>query len=102
MVRDSKECTDCGNGVTELSDGVCCCAVGILASQPDFRVYVKSKKLEESINDAGHLCIFLPKYHCELNFIEMVWGRAKQILQRDECVLTTVGQEANIRRWISP
>ena len=75
------------------------CAVGALASQPDVRVPVKSL-LEEAINARGHLCIFLPKYHCELNFIEMLWCRAKQH-QRNECLTSTVGQEANVRRWLS-
>ena len=76
-----------------------CCLTGILGSQPDFLAPVKSK-LEEAINAAGHLCIFLPKFHCELNFIEMVWGRAKQH-QRAECTFTTVGQEKNIMRWLN-
>ncbi|OAX41153.1 hypothetical protein K503DRAFT_713249 [Rhizopogon vinicolor AM-OR11-026] len=32
------------------------------------------------IEAAGHLCIFLPKYHCELNFIELFWGAVKRYL----------------------
>ncbi|KIK02029.1 hypothetical protein K443DRAFT_97653, partial [Laccaria amethystina LaAM-08-1] len=28
--------------------------------------------LETVIREAGHECIFLPKFHCELNPIEMV------------------------------
>jgi len=28
--------------------------------------------LETLIKDTGHECIFLPKFHCELNPIEMV------------------------------
>jgi len=26
----------------------------------------------------GHICIFLPKFHCELNPIERCWAQAKQ------------------------
>ncbi|KZP28152.1 hypothetical protein FIBSPDRAFT_729739, partial [Athelia psychrophila] len=25
----------------------------------------------------GHICMFLPKFHCNLNPIEMLWGYAK-------------------------
>ena len=28
--------------------------------------------LESFIKEKGHLCLFLPKFHCELNPIEMV------------------------------
>ena len=52
-----------------------CCARRILFCEPDF---VNQKcLLEETIVSRGHLTIFYPKYHCELNFIEMVWGAAK-------------------------
>ena len=40
--------------------------------------------VQEVIEDAGHLCIFLPKYHCELNFIEFFWGAVKRYL-REHC-----------------
>jgi hypothetical protein len=37
-----------------------------------------------SHRNAGHLCIFLPKFHCELKFIEYFWGKVKKYL-RDNC-----------------
>ncbi|CAM9185872.1 unnamed protein product [Choristocarpus tenellus] len=37
----------------------------------------------------------LPKYHCELNLIEMVWGRAKHHVQA-HCDYTLSGMRANI------
>ncbi|KIO18904.1 hypothetical protein M407DRAFT_83446 [Tulasnella calospora MUT 4182] len=52
-----------------------CCARRQLFSQPDF-VNQKSK-LEELVEGRGHHFLFYPKFHCELNFIEMCWGRAK-------------------------
>ena len=30
----------------------------------------QKSSVQEVIEAAGHLCIFLPKFHCELNFIE--------------------------------
>uniref|UniRef100_A0A0W0FNV9 Tc1-like transposase DDE domain-containing protein n=1 Tax=Moniliophthora roreri TaxID=221103 RepID=A0A0W0FNV9_MONRR len=33
--------------------------------------------LEIKIEQAGHYCIFLPKFHCELNPIEMYWSWVK-------------------------
>ncbi|KAF8228642.1 hypothetical protein L208DRAFT_1290586 [Tricholoma matsutake] len=40
--------------------------------------------VQEVIEAAGHLCIFLPKFHCELNFIEFFWGAVKRYL-RENC-----------------
>jgi hypothetical protein len=52
-----------------------CCCHRLLFCQPDF-VNQKSE-LEELVESRGHICDFYPKYHCELNFIEMYWGAAK-------------------------
>ncbi|KAE9395496.1 hypothetical protein BT96DRAFT_826133 [Gymnopus androsaceus JB14] len=41
---------------------------------------MKTRKIlgfETLITEAGHYCIFLPKFHCELNPIEMYWGWVK-------------------------
>ena len=48
----------------------------ILSLQENF--ISQKSLLQEEIEKRGHKCIFYPKYHCELNFIEMYWG-----LQRD-------------------
>jgi hypothetical protein len=48
----------------------------ILANQPDF--LEQKCSIAEIIEDAGHLCLFLPKYHCELNIIEFFWGATKR------------------------
>ena len=48
-------------------------------NQPDF-VQVESL-LETYRKSCGVNVIFLPKFHCELNFIEQCWGYAKRIYQ---------------------
>jgi hypothetical protein len=52
-----------------------CCMQRLLSLQDDF----KNEKplLQLIIEGAGHTCLFLPKFHCELNPIELVWGQAK-------------------------
>ena len=59
-----------------------CCNKHILECQPDFQE--QRPLIQEIIEAAGHVCIFLPKFHCELNFIEFFWGRVKKYL-RDNC-----------------
>lgn len=55
-----------------------CCAKHILDLQPDFKS--QRSLVQEVIEAAGHCCIFLPKFHCELNFIEFFWGAVKRYL----------------------
>ncbi|PCH36576.1 hypothetical protein WOLCODRAFT_82413, partial [Wolfiporia cocos MD-104 SS10] len=52
-----------------------CCMAWLLSQQDDFAN--QQSMLEQIIKDAGHECIFLPKFHCELNPIEMYWGWCK-------------------------
>ncbi|KAF8576700.1 hypothetical protein K439DRAFT_1655209 [Ramaria rubella] len=53
-----------------------CCMSCILALQSDFAE--EKSLLQTTIKRAGHKCIFLPKFHCELNPIELMWGYAKR------------------------
>ena len=85
-----------------------CCAEMLLANQPDF--LEQECKLMTVVKAAGHLCLFLPKYHCELNIIEFFWGATKHHT-RECCDFTLdgldreieIGQEkvqiTTIRRW---
>ncbi|THU76463.1 hypothetical protein K435DRAFT_704834 [Dendrothele bispora CBS 962.96] len=52
-----------------------CCMARLLDQQDDFKNQVSM--LETFITERGHKIIFLPKFHCELNPIEMYWGWAK-------------------------
>jgi len=52
-----------------------CCISRVLSLQEDF---VEEKPLlQHYLKGQGHVCMFLPKFHCELNPIEMLWGYAK-------------------------
>jgi hypothetical protein len=53
-----------------------CCVRRVLYNQPDFAA-VKSQ-LETVCEAHGFKVVFLPKFHCELNFIEQCWGYAKR------------------------
>lgn len=52
-----------------------CCAQKLMSLQKDF--FTEKPLLQKVIEEAGHKCYFLPKFHCELNPIEMYWGWVK-------------------------
>jgi hypothetical protein len=52
-----------------------CCMYRVLALQEDFQT--EKPLIQSIIEDAGHVCLFLPWFHCKLNVIEMLWGYAK-------------------------
>jgi hypothetical protein len=52
-----------------------------LSQQPDF--LSQKEWLSEVVERSGHEIIFYPKYHCELNYIEMVWAYLKAKLRRE-------------------
>lgn len=61
--------------IQSAPDDEWCCMHRVLALQEDFR---SEKPLIQSIiEDAGNVCLFLPRFHCELNPIEMLWGYGK-------------------------
>jgi hypothetical protein len=81
-------CVWCKNKVTEREEAVrngtidqLCCATYVLSQEPDFME--QEEWLSEEVKAAGHKIIFFPKYHCELNFIEMIWGWLKSYFRRN-------------------
>ncbi len=53
-----------------------CCCCRILYNKPDFRDV--GSHLEKLCKTHGFRVVFLPKFHCELNFIEQCWCHAKR------------------------
>ena len=70
-----------------------CSARKILAEERDF---VGQKcRLQEEVERRGHIALFYPKFHCELNFIEMYWGNAKKHA-RDNCDYSFPGLQKTV------
>ncbi|EJD54935.1 hypothetical protein AURDEDRAFT_155172 [Auricularia subglabra TFB-10046 SS5] len=54
---------------------VWCCMHRCLAAQTDF--LEEKPLLQQTLEAEGNICLFLPKFHCELNPIELYWGWSK-------------------------
>ncbi len=69
-----------GNGAAgEAGERHRCCVVRVLSELKAFREELNM--VEKLFKAHGHLCIFLPKYHPELNAIERYWGYIKHLLR---------------------
>jgi hypothetical protein len=71
---------------------ISCCCHQVLYTQPDF-VAVESL-LEAHCQVRGFAVMLLPKFHCELNFIEQCWGCAK----RKYCEFLPSSKEADLKK----
>ena len=75
-------CKNCKSG--DKSDDINCCGRRRLSECDDFGASVCW--LQDVINEAPAniqaRMIFFPKFHYELNYIEMIWGYAKTYLRR--------------------
>ena len=72
-----------------------CCAKKLLAAEPDFQKPVGL--IQEKIEARGHLVMFYPKFHPELNFIEYFWGACKRFT-RENCDYTMDGLRTTVPR----
>jgi hypothetical protein len=52
-----------------------CCMHRVLSLQEDFRS--EKPMIQQYLESEGQICKFLPKFHCELAAIEMLWGYGK-------------------------
>ena len=69
-------CVSCREHTKKDDPSVTCCLYHVLSNEPDS----KSQKswLSETVEkNPGCQLIFFTKFHCKLNFIEMVWAWAK-------------------------
>lgn len=85
------------NSEKEHSASNNCCCVRLLSVQADFAAeksalqhLIEERKSWDGVLALRHLCLFLPKFHCELNWIERLWGAAKQYT-RAHCLYTLPG-----------
>ena len=57
-----------------------CCLKCVLSREPEF--LVQKEWLTTVVTAAGFTIMFFPKYHCEFNFIGMIWGWCKNLHRR--------------------
>jgi len=79
LVKESRLRAECKGFKCEPGATSCCCR-RVLYNQPDFMN--TESLLEARCRECGFTVIFLPKFHCELNFIEQCWGYAKRLYRR--------------------
>ena len=53
----------------------------LLSQQPDFAE--QREWLHETVTAFGNLTIFYPKFHCEFNWIELLWAAVKQYTRKN-------------------
>ena len=65
----------------------------ILAEHDDFKN--EKCRVDTFLSNRGHTCVFIPKFHCELNLIERVWSQSKRYT-RAHCDYTIASLRRNI------
>jgi hypothetical protein len=74
-----------------------CCARYCLSREPDFAE--QREWLTETCEKQGHSIVFYPKFHCELNFIERIWGFLKA-RARKYCDYSFNGLKARLPKFV--
>jgi hypothetical protein len=69
------EADDIDVEINEKDKDEWCCLHRVLSLQDDFKN--EKPMIWHYLTKRGHCCVFYPKFHCELNAIEMLWGYAK-------------------------
>jgi hypothetical protein len=78
---------------SEITKGNQCCARFCLSQEPDF--LSQREWLREVVENKGHSIIFYPKYHFELNYIEMIWAYIKSYLRKN-CTYSYADLQAHV------
>lgn len=86
-------CSSADNKIAQFAKGEQCCCRAVMRRQPDFME--QKEWLEETVTSHGFHILFYPKYHCELNFIEYIWGWVKSYHRRN-CTYNYNDLKANI------
>jgi hypothetical protein len=73
-----------------------CCWRNIMMHQPDF--LEERPRIVNLIEAAGHQVMFLPKFHCELNPIELVWSMIKTQFRKEGGRSTIAGAREALKR----
>lgn len=95
LIAKSKLRAQCKNfKCADTSLNAKCCCRRVLYNQPDF-IQIESL-LETTCKARGFEVLFLPKFHCELNFIEQCWGYAKRIYRHYPASSKEADLERNI------
>lgn len=87
----------CGKKCESEMEGGCCAKV-LLSHQLDFME--QKGFVQEEVEMRDHEVLFYPKFHCELNFIEMVWGHAKWVA-RENCTYKIAGLRETIPKALA-
>ena len=76
LAKEAKLNAEC-KGFKCKKNATNCCQWHVLYNQPDF--VDQESMLEITCKAQCFKVVFLPKFHCKLNFIEQCWGHAKRV-----------------------